>query len=103
MQIQGRVHNGVVVREGEVPMPEGTPVTFSCAEALSANMPEKHRRVQLPLVRTDLPGSGRLTAERVAELLEEDDGCPSCRRSDDCCGGPEGWSAIEAAPSPMIE
>ena len=31
------------------------------------------RRVKFPLVRSKRPGSVRLTADRIAELLEEDD------------------------------
>jgi len=73
MEIQGRLHNGVVVLEGDLPLPEGTMVTVSYPAAPPAESPETHRRVQLPLVRSDRPGSRRLTAERVAELLEDDD------------------------------
>jgi hypothetical protein len=74
MEIPGHVHNGVVVLEGGVSLPEGTAVVVSCAA-----LPKKQaaagsrRRVQLPLVRSDRPGSRTMTADRVAELLEEED------------------------------
>jgi hypothetical protein len=34
---------------------------------------DARQRVSLPLVRTGKPGSLRLTAERIAEILEDDD------------------------------
>jgi hypothetical protein len=73
MEIRGRVHNGVVVLEGELPLPEGTLVTVSYPVSPSTELPNSRRRVSLPLVRSDHPGSCRLTAERLAELLEDDD------------------------------
>jgi hypothetical protein len=73
MVIRGRIQNGVVVLEDAPSLPEGTMVTVSYGIAPSTQPPETRRRVQLPLVRSDRPGSRRLTAERVAELLEDDD------------------------------
>ncbi len=74
MVIRGRVQNGVVVLEGGPPLPEGTEVTVSCDAALGPDKPKvEKRRVELPLVRTGKPGSLDLTAERVAEILEEED------------------------------
>jgi hypothetical protein len=73
MEIRGRVHNGVVVLEGELLLPEGTMVTVSYPVSPPTEPPDTQRRVLLPLVRSDRPGSRRLTAERLAELLEEDD------------------------------
>ncbi len=73
MEIPGRVQNGVVVLEGEVPLPEGALVTVSYPVPLPVGQPDSRRRVVLPLVRSDRPGSRRLTAERVAEILEDDD------------------------------
>jgi hypothetical protein len=72
MEIQGRVHNGVVVLESELPLPEGTMVTVSYPVATPTEPPDPHRRVSLPMVRSDRPGSRRLTAERLAEILEDD-------------------------------
>jgi hypothetical protein len=73
MEVQGRVSNGVVVLEGGLSLPEGTLVTVSYPAAPPAEPPESRRRVQLPLVRSDRPGSRQLTAERVAEPLEDED------------------------------
>jgi hypothetical protein len=73
MEVQGRIHNGVVVLEGELPLPEGTMVTVSYRGAPPTQPPESRRPVRLPLVRSDRPGSRELTAERVAELLEDED------------------------------
>lgn len=73
MHIPGRVKNGVVVLEGGWALPEGTEVTVSCALAPPAKTARRKRRVQLPLVSSKRPGSVRLTAERIAEILEEDD------------------------------
>ena len=73
MEIRGRVHNGVVVLEGELPLPEGAVVTVSYPVPSRAGPPDSRRRVRLPLVPSDRPGSRPLTAERVAELLEDED------------------------------
>jgi len=73
MEIRGRVHNGVVVLEGALPLPEGAMVTVSYPVSSPTEPLDSHRRVSLPLVPSDRPGSRRLTAERLAELLEDDD------------------------------
>jgi hypothetical protein len=75
MVIPGRVKNGVVVLEGGPPLPEGTPVTVSCDLPPSTKPPHKGR-VKFPLVRSKRPGSLHLTAQRIAELLEEEDVSP---------------------------
>ena len=71
MEIRGRIHNGVVVLQGELSLPEGTMVIVAYPGAPSAEPPENGRRVALPLVRSDRPGTRRLTAEHVAEFLGE--------------------------------
>jgi hypothetical protein len=73
MEIRGRVQNGVVVMEGEPQLPEGMGVTVSCPDPPPTEPPARHRRVSFPLIRTGRPGSLLLTAERIAELLEDDD------------------------------
>jgi hypothetical protein len=74
MDIPGHVHNGVVVLEGGVSLPEGTPVVVSCGALSNAQSTAgSRRRIQLPLVRSDHPGSRKLTGDRVAELLDEED------------------------------
>jgi hypothetical protein len=74
MEIRGRVHNGVVVLEGDLPLPEGTIVTVSCPDSPPKMSPEPDHRVQFPLVRSDRPGSLDLTNNRIAELLNDNDG-----------------------------
>jgi hypothetical protein len=73
MEIQGRVQNGVVVLEGAHPLPEGAIVTVSYPVSQSTGPASPRRRVRLPLVRSSAPGTRRLTAEWVAELLEDED------------------------------
>ena len=73
MEIQGRVHNGVVVPERELPLPEGALVTVVYPVSPKIKPPDSGRRVRLPMVRSDNPGSLQLDAERVAELLDDDD------------------------------
>lgn len=73
MEVHGRIHNGVVVLEGELPWPEGTPVTVLYRGAPTSESPPTRRPVRLPLVPSDRPGSRRLTAGRVAEILDDED------------------------------
>jgi hypothetical protein len=76
MEIPGRIQNGVVVLEGGRTLPEGMPVTVSCPLSTAVVSGQPKRRVAFPLVPSKHPGSLRLTADRVAELLEEDDVSP---------------------------
>jgi len=73
MEIRRHVHNGVVVVEGELPLPEGAMVIVSDPVSPPTEQLESLRRVPLPLVQSNRPGSRRLTAERLAERLEDDD------------------------------
>ena len=73
MEIQGRVHNGVVVPAQELSLPEGTLVTVVYPDSSETKPPDSGRRVRLPLVRSDRPGSRELDADRVAKLLDDDD------------------------------
>jgi hypothetical protein len=73
MEVQGRIHNGVVVPERELSLPEGTVVTVVYQVAPAPKPPDSGRRVRLPMVRSDRPGHLHLDAERVAELLNDDD------------------------------
>jgi hypothetical protein len=73
MEIRGRVHNGVVVLEGDLTLPEGTIVTVSYTEPRPTVPPKSGHRVQFPLVKSDRPGSVDLTAKRIAEILNDDD------------------------------
>ena len=72
MENLGRVHNGVVVLEGDPTLPEGTVVTVTCT-SLPQTRPIEAKRIEFPLVRSKHPGSLQLTAERVAEFLEAED------------------------------
>ncbi len=72
MEIRGRVHNGVVVLEGELSLPEGTEVIVSSGAAPETKAVGEHR-IEFPLVRSKHPGSLQLTGQRVAEFLGEDD------------------------------
>jgi hypothetical protein len=71
MSIRGRVKNGVVVLEEGPAIPEGMAVIVVCPDAASVEPVRGQRRVELPLVRSEHPGSVLLTPERVAELLED--------------------------------
>jgi hypothetical protein len=73
MTIQGRVHNGIVVLEGGVPLPEGAEVTVSYRGPNVRPSRAKKRRIKVPLVRTGKPASLNLTSERIAEILQEED------------------------------
>jgi hypothetical protein len=75
MKIPGRVHNGVVILEGGPALPEGTPVTVSCGVRVWHRLGKK-KRVKFPLVGSKHPGSVRLTGQRIAEILDEEDGSP---------------------------
>ena len=75
MSIQGRVHNGVVVLPEGISLPEGTEVTVSCPLP-NGHASRQQKRVEFPLVRSESPGSVTLTAERIAEILEEEDVSP---------------------------
>ena len=72
MVVNGRVHNGVVVLEGNPLLPEGLAVTVSVPQIPGSPSSASKQRIQLPLVPSDHPGSLELTADRVGELLEED-------------------------------
>jgi hypothetical protein len=73
MEIPGRVKNGVVVLEGGPVLPEGTPVIVLARASPVIHVAKKKRRVVLPLVPSKRPGTLRLTAERIAEILEEEE------------------------------
>jgi hypothetical protein len=81
MVIPGKVENGVVVIGGDLSLPEGAevsvmypPVRNVAGETHTGQAPQAQlRRVQLPLVRSNAPGTRRLTAEDIAELLDQED------------------------------
>jgi hypothetical protein len=71
MVIPGRVMGGVVVLEGSVTLPEGVDVVPRPVPVMQGT--NTKRRVVLPLVDSKHPGAIRLSAQRIAEILEEDD------------------------------
>ena len=76
MVIPGRVHNGVVVLESASALPEGAVVTVTYPAPPKAKSDAQKQRIQVPLVRTDQPGSVHLTGSRIAEIMDEEDASP---------------------------
>jgi hypothetical protein len=66
------MNDGQVLEDGQS-LPEGTIVTVSYPASPPAAQPDSGYRVQLPLVPSDRSGSIHLTADRIAELLEDDE------------------------------
>jgi hypothetical protein len=67
--IPGRVHNGVVVLEGESALPEGAAVTVLYSGLPMAKPGPEKQCIEVPLVQTDRLGSVQLTGERIAEIM----------------------------------
>jgi hypothetical protein len=76
MNIRGRVHNGVVVLQDGPALPEGTEVVVSCDLPPKPHETGKQQPVKFPLVRSKHPGGLRLTGQRIAEILDEEDAAP---------------------------
>jgi hypothetical protein len=70
MDIPGHIANGVVVLDGGRLLPEGTAVIVSCLTPVDTR---PKRRIELPLVSSEHPGSVQLTAARIADILEQED------------------------------
>ena len=70
MKNHGTVHNGTIVIDGGVPLPEGTRVAVSI-EPVSAESETSEYRVQFPLVYSETPGILHLTNEEIAEYLDD--------------------------------
>jgi hypothetical protein len=73
MKYRGCVRDGQVVLKDGTVLPEGAEVTVSCPPEAESEQDRPKRRVALPLVPSQRPGSLRLTADRIAALLEQDD------------------------------
>jgi hypothetical protein len=73
MKIPGRVQNGVVVIEPPNSLPEGAAVTVTLRETPVIHVSPVRQRVELPLVKSDQPGTLELTYDRIAEILEAED------------------------------
>jgi hypothetical protein len=76
MTIPGRVRGGIVVLDGESTLPDGTPVSVVSRSSPVIRVAKQQSPVTLPLVPSDRPGSVDLTAERIAEILGEQDASP---------------------------
>jgi len=73
MDLQAHVQNGVVVLDEDVTLPEGAAVRVFYPSQPAIRVSPTRKRVQLPLVKTDRPGSIDLTNDRIAEILSEQD------------------------------
>lgn len=73
MVITGRVENGVVVLPSGTTLPEGAEVAVSYPLPGVLKPPTGKKRIEVPLVRTNEPGTVNLTNDRIAEILEEED------------------------------
>lgn len=72
MQAEGVVHNGVIVIEGGVAIPDGTRVTISTQGPIARDDKSKST-VEFPLVRSANPGQLQLTNEFLSECLDADE------------------------------
>ena len=72
MQAEGVVHNGVIVIEGDVAIPEGTRVTIS-TQAINLRDVDPKSVVEFPLVHSATPGKLQLTNEFLSECLDADE------------------------------
>jgi hypothetical protein len=75
MNISGRVENGVIIPDGNQPLPEGALVCISLLTASPGGNAGKHR-VQLPLVAGAQPGKVNLTNLEIAEIMDDEDAAP---------------------------
>ena len=80
MEIHGRVQNGLVVCDGGVSLPEAASVSVLYRAPGRAKPVVALRRIQLPLVHCDQPGTVHLTGERIAEILDAEKAAPGCQR-----------------------
>jgi len=73
MTLIGRVHNGVVVFEGPMTLPEGAVVIVSEQTPPPSRSAKLRQPVDLPIFPSDQPGSIELTNDRIAEILDQED------------------------------
>jgi hypothetical protein len=69
MEVTGHIHNGVVVFDNGITLPEGMPVVVS----VPAEVPSKGERIKFPLIRSNRPGTLHLTNDQIEEILGADD------------------------------
>ena len=73
MTVLGRVQNGVVILPARDSLPEGASVAVVDPAPQPAKPVAAKRRIELPLVYCDQPGTVHLTGERIAEILDAED------------------------------
>jgi hypothetical protein len=73
MVLHGRIEHGTVVLTDNVSLPDGTEVTVVVEPRSETTEASHGQRVNLPLVSSKQPGSRTLTANRIAEILDDDD------------------------------
>ncbi len=76
MVIPARVHNGVVVLEGDSALPEGAAVNVVFLAAANGKTPRERRPVQLRLIPSSRAGNVQLTNEQISEIMDEEDVSP---------------------------
>lgn len=72
MKTQGVVHNGVIVIDGGIRLPEGTRIVVSIEPEMGGQNSNSYH-VQFPLVHSETPGQLQLTNETISQFLDEDE------------------------------
>ena len=72
MDINGRIQNGVIVLDGGLTLPEGTPVVVSVPTLPTASS-RPRKRLEFPVIPSANPGWMDLTAEQIARIMDEED------------------------------
>ncbi len=62
-----------MILQGRVSLPEGADVAVRYPASHSAKPVVAKRRIELPLIHCDQPGTVHLTGERIAEILDAED------------------------------
>lgn len=66
METMGVIHNGMIVIDGGIPLPEGTRIRVSIEPAMRVSHSASHQ-VEFPLVHSKTPGRLQLTNKMIAE------------------------------------
>ncbi len=73
MEKTGRIQNGAVILDAPLALPDGTRVCVTVRSSAEVHVAKDPVRLQFPLVHSAAPGSVGLTAERIGEILDEED------------------------------
>lgn len=73
MSVLGRIRNGVVVLEEGAVLPEGTVVLVQPTDGLVIRVAPVRKREEFPLVKSERPGSLKLSNEEIARILEAEE------------------------------